>query len=125
MVLRRHRRGSSWGTPGFYAGRSPSDEAGAGHGLPWPVRANEGQGARDGADRHGGHLDHRARGRPQTDSAELIREGRGGVATDTRAALALARGTVVVTADRRFRRAVGAHPSPAPRVMHLDEVAEA
>ncbi len=37
--------------------------------------------------------------------------------------LALARGTVVVTADRRFRRSVEAHPSLASHVVHLDEVA--
>jgi predicted nucleic acid-binding protein len=36
--------------------------------------------------------------------------------------LALARGTVVITADRRFRRLAEAHATLAGRVVHLDEL---
>jgi predicted nucleic acid-binding protein len=37
-------------------------------------------------------------------------------------ALALARGTAVVTADRRFRRLVEPHATLAARVVHLDQL---
>jgi predicted nucleic acid-binding protein len=38
-------------------------------------------------------------------------------------AVALARGTVIVTADRRFRGLVEPYPSLAAHVMHLDQLA--